>query len=80
MGKQKHSILTYVLFFMAVMQFIAIVHLNYSHAYGLLNMDASIGIRQNIEQWKYGLFLEDFNATTNFRKIFTRKRISGSCH
>lgn len=65
MGKQKHSILTYVLFFMAVMQFIAIVHLNYSHAYGLLNMDASIGIRQNIEQWKYGLFLEDFNATTN---------------
>ena len=41
---------------LAAIQFVAIAWFNYRHVYGALDMDAAMGIRQNIEQWKHGLF------------------------
>ena len=49
---------------LAAIQFVAIAWFNYRHVYGALDMDAAMGIRQNIEQWKHGLFLEDFIFAT----------------
>ena len=64
MKTQKASVLTYLLFGAVILQFCTVVFFNYQYANGFLNMDTSMGIRQNLEQWKHGLFLDDFSWAT----------------
>ena len=62
---KKKSLLSIILFAVAV-QFILIVIINYTKANGeLLDYDSSLAIRHAVEMWKNGLFLDDWNYLTS---------------
>lgn len=50
-----------VLQFLVFAQFAALIVINFTKSYDLLDFDAALAIRHAVEMWKNGIFLEDYN-------------------
>jgi len=69
--KKNSSIMNRILLGCVLLQFATIMYFNYVHVYSLLDIDTAMGIRQNIEQWKHGIFLKDFVFATTLSVDYT---------
>lgn len=47
--------------FLVLVQFAALMVINFTKSYELLDFDAALAIRHAIEMWKNGIFLQDYN-------------------
>lgn len=54
------SAMAWFLQILVAAQFLMILYVNYTKAYGLFDFDSALAFRHGMEMWEHGLFLKDF--------------------